>query len=194
MDGEVAKRGSDTSVSLPGGPGIWFFVIGDLIIFGVYFVCYMAYRGGDHETFLRSQQHLDQGIGVVNTVILLTSSLFVALGTADVRDGRVSNARRCFGMAAAIGALFPLLKMFEWVPDVSAGLTAGTNLFFMFYYVMTGLHLVHVLVGLTLMGFVMRGLGTPAQLPIKSVETAGLYWHMVDVLWLVLFAIFYLMR
>ena len=84
--------------------------------------------------------------------------------------------------------------MFEWIPELAGGLTPGTGLFFMFYYVMTGLHLVHVLVGLTLMGFVMRALEKPEQTTIRFVETAGLYWHMVDVLWLFLFALFYLMR
>jgi nitric oxide reductase NorE protein len=194
IDADPGKRSVVSSGYLPGEPSMWFFIIGDLIIFGVYFVSYMAYRGQNHATFLRSQQHLNQSIGVVNTVILLTSSLFVALGTAAAREGKAVDARRLFAMAAAAGAVFPLLKMFEWIPEVRAGLTPGTNLFFMFYYVMTGLHLVHVLVGLTLMGFVMNTLRTAAPPPIRFVETAGLYWHMVDVLWLVLFALFYLMR
>jgi nitric oxide reductase NorE protein len=194
IDGDSGKRGPVASEYLPGEPSMWFFIIGDLIIFGVYFVCYMAYRGPDHETFLQSQQHLNQSIGVVNTVILLTSSLFVALGTAAAREGEAGDARRLFGAAVSTGALFPLLKMFEWIPEVRAGLTPGTNLFFLFYYVMTGLHLVHILVGLTLMGFVMKALRSAAWPPVRFVETAAMYWHMVDVLWLVLFAVFYLMR
>jgi nitric oxide reductase NorE protein len=193
-NGDSGKRNPLASGYLPGEPSMWFFIIGDLIIFGVYFVCYMAYRGQDHETFLQSQQQLNQSIGLVNTVILLTSSLFVALGTAAAREGKAGDARRLFGMAVSTGALFPLLKMFEWIPEIRAGLTPGTSLFFMFYYVMTGLHLIHVLVGLTLMGFVMKALRSAPQPPVRFVETAGLYWHMVDVLWLVLFALFYLMR
>jgi len=157
-------------------------------------VSYMAYRGQNHDLFLGSQQHLNQSIGVVNTVILLTSSLFVALGTTTAREGKAADARRLFGIAAATGTVFPLLKLFEWIPEVSAGLTPGTNLFFMFYYVMSGLHLVHVLVGLTLLGFVMNTLRAAAQPTTRFIETVGLYWHMVDVLWLVLFALFYLMR
>jgi nitric oxide reductase NorE protein len=194
IDGDSRKRSAASSIYVPGEPSMWFFIIGDLIIFGVYFVSYMAYRGQNLATFLQSQQHLSQSIGVVNTVILLTSSLFVALGTAAARVGKPADARCFFGVAAATGSLFPLLKLFEWIPEVRDGLTPGTNLFFMFYYVMTGLHLVHVLIGLTLMGFVMNALRTAAQPTIRFVETAGLYWHMVDVLWLVLFALFYLMR
>jgi nitric oxide reductase NorE protein len=193
VDSQPVSKSVERSSFLPGDPSMWFFVIGDLIIFGVYFVCYMLYRGRDHATFLTSQQHLNQGIGVINTLILLTSSLLVALGTTSAREGRTVDAKRYVSAAAAVGALFPLLKMFEWIPDISAGLTPGTNLFFMFYYVMTGLHLVHVLVGLTLMGFVINRLRSP-EAPVRFVETAGLYWHMVDVLWLILFATFYLMR
>lgn len=178
---------------LPGEPAMWFFILGDLLIFGIYFVCYMVYRAQDPGVFLQSQQLLNPQIGVINTVVLLTSSLFVALGTEAARFGKAVEALRLFGCAFALGAAFPLLKMFEWIPEVSAGLTPGANLFFTFYYVMTGLHLVHVLFGLVIMGFVMQNLRT-SRPDIKFVETGAMYWHMVDVLWLVLFAVFYLMR
>ena len=177
-----------------GTSGIWFFIIGDLLIFGVYFVCYMVYRSQSQDTFLQSQQLLDQRIGVINTLILLTSSLLVAIGTQAARQRQNDQSRRLFGVAVALGALFPLLKMVEWIPDVAAGLTPGKNLFWLFYYVMTGLHLVHVLAGLTVLGYVIRSLRAPGEPRIRLVETGALYWHMVDVLWLFLFAVFYLMR
>jgi nitric oxide reductase NorE protein len=179
---------------LPGEPSMWFFIIGDLLIFGVYFICYMVYRGQNPEMFLQSQQQLNQNVGVVNTVVLLTSSLFVALGTEAAREHKLPDAFALFGLALVIGGAFPVLKMIEWIPEISAGLTPGKNLFFMFYYVMTGLHLVHVLAGLTIMGFVMGDLRASAQPSIRFAETGAMYWHMVDVLWLVLFAVFYLMR
>ena len=179
---------------LPGDSGMWFFIVGDLLIFGVYFVCYMLYRAQDQELFLYSQQFLSQGIGVANTVILLTSSLFVALGTEAARNGKIQDAVRLIALAFACGALFPLFKMAEWLPKISAGHTPGENLFFMYYYVMTGLHLLHVLLGLTIMGFMLRNLKASAEPDIKFIEVGAIYWHMVDVLWLVLFAVFYLMR
>lgn len=179
---------------LPGEPSMWFFIIGDLLIFGVYFVFYMVYRGQEPDVFLESQQHLHQQIGVVNTIVLLSSSLLVALGTQAARARKDHDAFALFGLALGVGAIFPVLKILEWVPEIGAGLTPGSNLFFMFYYVMTGLHLVHVLVGLTLIGFVMNSFVVAAKPSVRFVETAGIYWHMVDVLWLVLFAVFYLMR
>jgi nitric oxide reductase NorE protein len=182
------------SAHLPGESSMWFFIIGDLLIFGVYFISYMIFRGQNQALFLHSQQYLNQGIGATNTVVLLTSSLFVALGTQAARAGKSSDAYRLWALALAFGAAFPCLKMVEWMPKVSAGLTPGENLFFMYYYVMTGLHLCHVLLGLVIMGFVMRNLRASRQPNIKFVETGAMYWHMVDLLWLVLFALFYLMR
>jgi len=178
----------------PGHPSMWFFIIGDLLIFGIYFIAYMAYRGQDHAVFLQSQQYLNQGVGAINTIILLTSSLFVALGTEAVRGKKFNEGFRLFGLAFAFGSLFPLLKLFEWIPKVEAGHTPGENLYFMFYYVMTGLHLFHVLLGLIILGFVMRNIKTASTPDVRFVETGAVYWHMVDLLWLVLFALFYLMR
>jgi nitric oxide reductase NorE protein len=96
-------------------------------------------------------------------------------------------------LALAVGAVFPILKMFEWIPEITAGLTPGTNLFFMYYYVMAGMHLCHVLLGLVIQSFVIRNLRSKKP-KISFVETGATYWHMVDVLWLVLFALLYVMR
>lgn len=187
-------RKSALSGHFPGELSMWFFIIGDLLIFGVYFVFYMYYRGQNQELFLQSQHHLNQGIGVINTVVLLTSSLFVALGTEAARAGRAIVAFRLFGLAFAFGVAFPLLKLTEWIPKISVGLTPGENLFFMYYYVMTGLHLFHVVIGLVIMAFVMRDLLVSSKPNIKFAETGAIYWHMVDLLWLMLLALFYLMR
>jgi nitric oxide reductase NorE protein len=173
---------------------MWFFVIGDLFIFGFYFVFYMYHRGQNSELFLQSQALLNLDIGAINTVMLLTSSLFVVLGTSAARVGEAADAFRLFGIAIAFGAVFPILKMFEWIPEMQAGLTPGTNLFFMYYYVTTGLHLCHVLIGLVIVSFVMRELRLSTEPKITIVETGATYWHMVDVLWLILFALLYLMR
>ncbi len=186
------SRRSQAADRLPGEGSMWFFVIGDLLIFGGYFVGYMYFRGQEHAAFLAAQARLNVVVGAVNTIILLTSSLFVALGVAAARTGRARDAARLLGVGWAFGAAFPLLKLFEYVPEITAGLTPGTNAFFMFYFVMTGLHLCHVLLGLVILGFVIRNL--LAQPRLSFVETGATYWHMVDVLWLILFALLYLMR
>lgn len=179
---------------LPGEASMWFFVIGDLFIFAAYFVSYTYFRGQNHAMFLASQAKVNLNIGIVNTVVLLTSSLFVALGTSAARAGRTPEAHRLFCVALACGAAFPLFKMFEYIPEVTAGMTPGTNLFFMYYFVMTGMHLCHVFLGLVILCFVVRELRGAAEPRISLVETGATYWHMVDVLWLILFALLYLMR
>jgi nitric oxide reductase NorE protein len=184
----------DSRRHVPGESSMWFFVIGDLLIFGVYFVGYMYFRGQNQELFLRGQSRLNLDIGAVNTVMLLTSSLFVALGTEAARAGNRADAFRRFWVALAFGAAFPVLKLFEWVPEISHGLTPGTNLFFMYYYVMAGMHLCHVALGLVIMCIILRNLKTAETPNISFIETGATYWHMVDVLWLVLFALLYLMR
>ncbi|MDZ7883177.1 MAG: cytochrome c oxidase subunit 3 [Mycobacterium sp.] len=189
-----AERSSGLYKHIPGESSMWFFVIGDLIIFGAYFVAYMYYRGQQPALFLESQARLNLDIGAANTLLLLTSSLFVALGTSAARAGKTSDGLRLFGIALALGVAFPVLKLFEYVPEIVAGITPGTNLFFMYYFVMTGLHLCHVMLGLVILSFVIRNLRGPAAPNISFVETAATYWHMVDLLWLVLFALLYVMR
>jgi nitric oxide reductase NorE protein len=191
---DQSRRAADTRGHVPGEASMWFFVIGDLLIFGVYFVGYMYFRGQNHQLFLASQARLNVDIGAINTVVLLTSSLFVALGTAAARAGNTAAGLRGFWIGLAFGAAFPVLKMFEWIPEIHAGLTPGKNLFFMYYYVMTGMHLCHVALGLVILCFVIRNLKTATTPKISFVETGATYWHMVDVLWLVLFALLYLMR
>lgn len=179
---------------LPGTGSMWFFILGDLLIFGVYFVAFVIYRGQNEALFLQSQQSLNQDIGMINTLVLLTSSLFVALGTEAARAGKVQDGLRLLAIAFALGVAFPLLKGVEWVPKLQAGLTPGENLFFLYYYLMTGLHLMHVILGLVILGFVMKELRVSTTPDIRFVETGAVYWHMVDLLWLMLFALFYLMR
>ena len=179
---------------VPGAPSMWFFIVGDLFIFGLYFVSYIYFRGEDPATFLEGQRHLNQDIGAFNTLVLLTSSLLVALGTTAARNGRTAEAFKHFVFAIACGAIFPIVKAFEWVPEISAGLTPGTSSFFMYYYLLAGMHLCHVALGLAILGFVAHDLKFAKRPSIPFVETGATYWHMVDLLWVILFALLYVMR
>lgn len=190
----VKRERAPTSGYTPGESSMWFFIIGDLLIFGVYFVFYVFSRSQQPEVFLESQQHLNPSLGVINTIVLLTSSLLVALATEAVRDKRREESFQLIQLAILFGAAFPLIKVFEWVPKIMAGHTPGENLFFMYYYVMTGLHLCHVLLGLVILVVVAREIKSAATPRISLVETGAMYWHMVDLLWLILLALLYLMR
>jgi nitric oxide reductase NorE protein len=193
VDSQTLSGGA--SVRLPGDVNIWVFVIGDMLIFSAYFAAYLfADRIHNHPLFLESQQHLSQSLGVCNTLILLTSSLFVALGVHAARLNDSGAASRFLELAGACGVGFLLVKAYEWYSKLASGLTISTNAFFMHYYVMTGVHVVHVLIGLTFLVILWRELrGAPVP-RMELIEAGGIYWHMVDFLWFLIFALLYLMR
>src|SRR4030095_11486423 len=116
---------------LPGDPDVWVFVIGELVVFAAYFGAYMVDRGRNPELFLQSQQLLSQGLGVINTLVLLASSLFVALSVQAARTADVRTASRWLALGGACGAAFALIKCVEWYSKLRVGLTISTNAFFM---------------------------------------------------------------
>jgi len=179
--------------NLPGGVDMWVMVLGDLFFFGCYFVTYMVFRALSVEEFSASQRHLNVGIGVTNTVVLLTSSLFAALAVIAVREGALRNARRLLLATGACGVLFTLLKVYEWHSEISRGHTIHDE-FFGFYYVFTGVHLVHLALGLLILGIAVRELHDSRGRRPAIVEQSVLFWHMIDLLWVVIFALLYLMR
>jgi nitric oxide reductase NorE protein len=178
---------------LPGDIDMWVMVLGDLFFFGCYFITYMVFRAQSVEEFSAAQRHLHIGIGVTNTVVLLTSSLCAAQAVIAVRQGAVQQARRLLWATGACGVLFVLLKIYEWHAEISQGHTIS-NEFFSFYYVFTGLHLVHLALGLLVLGIADRELSNPRQRRPTIVEQSVVFWHMIDLLWVVIFALLYLMR
>ena len=173
---------------------MWVFVLGDLVIFAVYFLIFMVERTQQRDVFLASQQHLSQNIGVLNTLVLLASSWFMARGVLAARVGDHVRAARLTTVAGLCGVVFILVKAFEWTAEIRAGHTLPTNDFFAFYFVLTGVHLLHVLMGLIVVGIVLRELRTPSLRRVSMVETGAVYWHMVDLIWVIVFALLYVMR
>jgi len=177
---------------VPGDNHMWVMVLGDLVIFAGYFVVFMIHRAMDPETYLAAQQHLDITAGVVNTVVLLTSSWLVARAVLAARAGSHASAVRLTCAAAFCGVVFIAIKSYEWANGIAAGHTLS-NEFFAFYYVLTGVHLLHVGLGLLILGIVVRELRGP-RTRMSMVESGAVYWHMVDLLWIVIFALFYVLR
>lgn len=172
---------------------MWVMVLGDLVIFGGYFIVFMIYRSMNHTAFLAAQQHLHITIGVANTVILLTSSWFVARAVLCVRAGATDSAVRLLWGGGVSGAAFMVLKGYEWYREIIAGQT-NSDMFYSFYYVITGVHLIHVLIGLVVLGVLVRELRAPGRRRAWVVESGAVYWHMVDLLWVMIFALLYVMR
>lgn len=191
MTDTAAKR---DATHLPGDGSMWVFVLGDLIIFGAYFIIFMVYRAQERGLFLASQQHLSLGIGVINTLVLIGSSWFVARGVQASRGDDHARAVRLTACGGACGVLFICIKGYEWSAKISQGLTLPHNDFFMFYYMLTGVHLFHVALGLLILGVVIVNIRNPQQRRPSIAEAGATYWHMVDLLWIVIFALLYVMR
>lgn len=188
-----APHGTDPEI--PGEPGVWVFVLGDMLVFGLFFSVYVYYRGLDIELFNASRATLNQNYGALNTLILLFSSWFVVMGVVDVRDHGGRVAARLFGAGFLCGVAFALVKVFEYGEKFRAGIGITTNDFYMYYFIFTGLHLVHVLVGMAVLAFLYRMAtrGITTANGIRIMESGAIYWHMVDLLWIVLFPLLYLM-
>lgn len=181
---------------IPGEVGVWVFVLGDLLVFGLFFSVYTYYRGLDPQLFAASQATLSQNYGALNTLILLFSSWFVVLGVIDAREGESRHAPRLFVLGFMCGLAFATVKFFEYRDKLNAGIGVSTNDFYMYYYIFTGLHLVHVLIGMGVLGFLwsLARKASRSEADIKMIESGGVFWHMVDLLWIVLFPLLYLMR
>lgn len=178
----------------PGQGSMWFFVIGDLWIFAFYFAGYIYDRAHDTQAFLEGQRLLSPGIAVLNTVLLLTSSLFVALCAKATRARDIKTAFRFLALGGACGVGFMLIKACEWRAEIGVGFPAHTNPFFIYYFVLTGLHYLHVSLGMVILVLVGRELRDAKQPRAEFVEAGATYWHMVDSLWMIIFAVLYLMR
>lgn len=190
----AGREDSQTTGShLPGDGHMWVMVLGDLVIFGAYFIIYMVHRAMTPQAFLTAQQHLNVTVGVINTVVLLTSSLLVARGVYAVRDGHTDRAIRLLCAAGACGVLFVAIKAYEWTAEIAAGHTVSSQ-FFSFYYVLTGVHMFHVALGLAILGVCVRELRSPLRRRAGFVEQGATYWHMVDLLWIAIFGLLYVMR
>jgi nitric oxide reductase NorE protein len=188
-----APRRETLNRHLPGDGHMWLMVLGDLVIFGAYFIVYMVHRAMTPAEFLASQEHLDVTFGVLNTIVLLTSSLFIARGVLAARGGHPATAIKLFYAAGGCGLIFIMVKVCEWSTELAAGHTVSDP-FFSFYYVLTGMHLLHVALGMIILGVCVRELVPPDRRRISLIEQGAIYWHMADLLWIAIFALLYVLR
>jgi nitric oxide reductase NorE protein len=177
---------------VPGEPGLWVLVLADMTVFAVLFVLVVVTRAEHPTMFASSTATVHQGLGVLDTLLLLTASGFVALAVRATRLGSRQLAGRLLGGAAACAVGFLGVKAVEWGSLLHQGHTPSTNAYYQLYFMLTGMHLVHVLIGTAvLLGVrrkVTRGTDTP-----RLLEGSASYWHMVDALWLGLFPLLYLL-
>jgi len=185
---------SKTARSVPGQPDMWAFVLFETLVFTGYFGFYLFYRARSPELFLHAQAQLDLRVGVFNTLVLLLSSWSVARCVQSSRAGDYRAALRDVFLTAAFAGVFLVVKVSEWVRLVHAGNGLESNDFFMYYFFLTGIHFVHLLIGFVVLGIIVYQLRSPARRSQQLVETCATYWHTVDFLWVLIFALLYVVR
>jgi nitric oxide reductase NorE protein len=181
---------------VPGEVGIWGFILTDIAMFAIWFSVFAYQRTQQPEVFEHGRQLTSLPAGVLNTFLMLTASLFVALAVNYIRRGQASVSQAMLVGAGLCGVGFAITKYFEWGAKVAAGHTPYSDNFFQLYYAFTGMHLLHVLVALVVVAYLWRIAGTvrdqPTARQLRLIENGAGYWHMVDLIWLALFALFYL--
>ena len=181
----------------PGDFGIWIIIYVELVTFGALFLGYAFSRRLDIELFNQSQLLLDQQSGFINTIVLITSSWFVVQAVDLIKQGKSKDiAAKWLLSAIAMGFIFMLIKSIEFSDKFEQGINLSTNTFFMFYLLLTMFHFLHVVLGLVILFTLYRNTNKSkyTQENHEGLLTGASYWHMVDVLWIVLFPLVYIMR
>lgn len=185
--------------------GMWLFIFTELLLFGGLFIIYSVYRFLNPEAFHMAAEELNTTIGAINTIILLISSMTIAMSTTTLQLKKKGATLGLLAITCIIGVVFLINKYFEWGVKFDHGIWPGSDhlindfsqgeiLFFGLYYVMTGLHALHIIIGLIIIvvAFFRVKNDTVHENRAALLENAGLYWHLVDLIWIFLFPLFYL--
>ncbi len=178
----------------PGGILMWIIIFLELLTFGMA-LCVMAfYSKEEPEVFHNSRLLLNTTIGTLNTLLLIVSGYFMAQSVASFKQRNIEKSKLFLKLTIFGGLLFLALKGFEYYDKIEAGLSIGYNTFFSFYWMLTAFHVIHVLVGLVILWSIFRTLKKDAyKTKIEDVEASAAFWHMCDLIWLLLFPVIYLL-
>ncbi|MGI1677211.1 MAG: cytochrome c oxidase subunit 3 [Cellvibrionaceae bacterium] len=173
--------------------GLLVFVLADMLMFTMFFIVYCFERSKNLTLYHQSQDQLNQTIGMINTLVLLASSWMLVIATKSIRNNNPRTAMLFMGSAFSCGCIFVINKVFEYSAKISDGITILTNDFFMFYYILTGIHLFHVICGIVMLFVFTIRLSNKNQpnLSYSTIEGGAVYWHMVDLLWVIMFPLIY---
>lgn len=185
-----------TAKKLPGDSGVWAFIIADMAAFALFFLLFTVGRMAEPALYEESRQQLDAGLGLLNTLILLTSSLFMVRAVEAARANNRAAVVANLTATMLVGSGFAVTKFIEYAAKGSAGIGLTTNEFFTYYFAFTGIHFLHFVIGI---GVLAATLAKARKDALDDrfqtwIESAGCYWHMVDLLWIMLFPLLYLLR
>ena len=182
-----------TATGIPTGKiGVWWFLASEITVFGGFIASYVVVRLGS-SGWSEAASHLNFTLALINTFVLLTSSLTMVLAFAAVEERAPKRLRTFLCLTILLGLIFLGLKAFEYAGEIREGFTPGSGIFWSFYYGMTGLHALHVLAGIVVNSILLvEAVGDILRPNEHRVELAGLYWHFVDIVWIFLFPLLYL--
>ncbi|WP_286266859.1 cytochrome c oxidase subunit 3 family protein [Thalassotalea atypica] len=177
---------------LPGDLAMWFFILAELTVFAIFFIAFAVTEQFNSEMFVAGKAQLHTVSGLINTIALITSSYFVALSLVAVSNG---NSRKTvvllvLGMLAA--GVYMVVKLWEYSQLFSLGIDLETNTFFTLYFLITAFHFLHVVLGIVILMFIAVKVSKGGySLSISGYEAGASYWHMVDLVWIILFPLIY---
>ena len=181
-----------SAAGLPTGRlAVWWVVVSEVVIFGGLLASYVMHRLA-HDAWAEQAAHTNMWIGAFNTWVLLTSSLCAVLAHKAAESGDGPKAARLIGYTMLGGVTFIVVKSFEWTIEITRGFTITSSTFWSFYYTAAGLHALHVIAGVVIMGIVAND--ARKNLELHRVELIGIYWHFVDIVWIFLFPLLYIAK
>jgi heme/copper-type cytochrome/quinol oxidase subunit 3 len=181
-----------SAAGLPTGRlAVWWVIASEVVIFGGLLASYIMHRLA-HDAWAEQAAHTNMWIGAFNTWVLLTSSLCAVLGHKAAEAGDGPKAAKMIYLTMLGGATFIVVKAFEWTSEITHGFTITSSTFWSFYYTAAGLHALHVIAGVVIMGIVAND--ARRNLELHRVELIGIYWHFVDIVWIFLFPLLYIAK
>lgn len=179
----------------PGGILIWIIIILEILTFTIAIGAFLYHKNDNYDLFIQSQAMLNKTYGMVNTIVLITGGFMMATSLRLLKSGNNIKSLAWIRGASGMGLLFLFIKGYEYYEKIVHGLTIDYDHFFSFYWLLTGFHFIHVLVALVILLFMARGIrkGTYSKNDYLDVESGAAFWHMCDLIWLLLFPALYLL-
>jgi nitric oxide reductase NorE protein len=187
-DCEREESGWGVLEGLPGDPMMWVLVFSELVAFGLFLGAFIVARAVNPAMFASGQAELNLTLAGCTTIVLVSSGWAAARGAASARADRGRRARLWLLLAMVLGCAFVAVKLVEYAGEIGGGIGIETSVFFTLYFLLTGFHLLHVCLGIVILAVVCR------RADPVDVETGTVFWHMVDLVWIVMFPIVYLVR
>ncbi|RMG38426.1 MAG: cytochrome c oxidase subunit 3 family protein [Gammaproteobacteria bacterium] len=180
----------------PGDLAVWIFILAELSVFAIFFAAYAFTRMQHVALFDQYQATLDRTSALYNTLALITASYFVVRAVAAIRENRAAQSRNWLWAGVGMGLLFLVIKGAEYAHHFAEGVRLSTNTFYMFYLSLTFFHFMHVILGIIVLAVlaVRTGQGHYDAASHTDIESGASYWHMVDLVWLILFPLVYVMH